>query len=822
MRLRSAGPLWLNLFSCRKEGQVKKEKPSGISRFIFAIVAAGLIAAAIIGVLSVYYHRFSRMIDERLSGKSFRSESRVFTSPKRITIGEAVSLEQLESYLQAAGYSKSPDSRAAGRITISPSSIEIRPSANSYFGGKNALRIDFSRRRISQLRSLDSGDRLMSAEIEPELITDLFGAAREKRRPVRYSEFPPLLRNAILCAEDKRFFEHPGFDPLRVLAAAWTDLRRGEKAQGASTITMQVARSFFFSTRREWRRKLEETYMALILEHRFYKEQIFELYANEVYLGNRGSFAIHGFGEASQAYFGKDVRDLNLAEACFLAGIIRAPNRYSSAERRPERAAEARDRTLRLMLENGLISPEQEQQAMKAPLRLVSGTFGASLAGHFIDMMKDDLLDKFSETELDSQSYRIYTTLDSDLQRAAMSAADWGLKNIDLQLAKTYESWRRKGEEVPLPQVALIALNPHSGEIKALLGGRDYAKSQLNHALVKRQPGSVFKPFVYAAAFENALNGTEPVLLPTSTVVDEPTTFIFDGREYTPDNYGKEFYGTVTLRDALVHSLNVATVKVAQEVGYGRVVEMAKRLGLESDIKPTPAVALGAYEMTPLEIAAGYTAFANYGTKCEITSLQKVVSRTGDLLEKNAPKRAEVLDPRVTYLVTNILEDVINRGTGAGVRARGFRAPAAGKTGTSHDGWFAGYTTNLLCVVWVGFDDNRELGLSGANSAGPIWAEFMKRAVMLPGFVDAQEFERPEGVVSVTIDPESQQLATPACPVTRQEVFISGTEPTEACTLHKESTIDGIPGISWLRRIFKRSLSQFNQSGSAASPFGRR
>jgi penicillin-binding protein 1B len=773
------------------------------SRFIITLIAVGVIAAAIVGVLSTYHYRFSRMIDERLSGKSFRSESRVYTSPKHISIGESMSSAQLASYLQAAGYSKSADSSAAGQITISPSSIEIRPSANSYFAGKNGLRIDFSRGRISQLRSLDSGDRLLSAEIEPELITDLFGSAREKRRPVRYSEFPLLLRNAILCAEDKRFFDHPGFDPVRILAAAWADLRRGEKAQGASTITMQVARSFFFSPKREWRRKLEETYMALILEHRFSKEQIFELYANEVYLGNRGSFAIHGFGEASQAYFGKDIRELNLAEACFLAGIIRAPNRYSSSERKPERAAEARDRTLRLTRENGFISDEQEQQAMKTPLRLVSGNLGASLAGHFIDMMKDDLLDKFSETELDSQSYRIYTTLDSDLQRAAMSAVDWGLKNIDLQLAKTYESWRRKGQEVAAPQVALIALNPHTGEIKALLGGRDYAKSQLNHALVKRQPGSAFKPFVYAAAFENALDGTEPVLLPTSTVVDEPTIFVFDGKDYTPDNYGQQFYGTVTLRDALVHSLNVATVKVAQEVGYGRVVALAKRLGIESDIKPTPAVALGAYEMTPLELAAAYTVLANNGTRCEITLLQKVVSRTGDLLEKDAPRRTQVLDPRVTYLVTNILEDVINRGTGAGVRARGFRVPAAGKTGTSHDGWFAGYTTNLLCVVWVGFDDNRELGLSGANSAGPIWAEFMKRAVMLPGFADTQEFDRPEGVVSVTIDPESQQLATPECPVTRQEVFISGTEPTETCTLHRESVIDKIPGVSWLKRLFR-------------------
>jgi penicillin-binding protein 1B len=766
-------------------------------------IALFVLVLLALGIFSHYHGRFSRMIDARLSGELFHSESSIFAAPKRIAVGQTATLSLIAGYLKTVGYSNAPGPASTGQIIETASSLEIRPSANSYFAGENGLHIDFARQRISQLRSLDTGDRLISADIEPELITDLFGTDREKRRMVRYEEFPRILMNSVLSVEDKRFFEHPGFDPIRILGAAWADLRRGEKVQGASTITMQVARSFFFSTRREWRRKLQETYMALLLEHRFSKERIFELYANEVYLGNRGSFAIHGFGEASQAYFGKDIRDLNLAQSCFLAGIIHAPNRYSSAERRPERAIEARDRVLPLLVENGLISPAQAQEAKDTPLRIVNSGYGASMAGHFVDMIKDDLLERFSETDLNSQSYRIYTTLDSDLQKAALLAVDQGLKNVDTQLAKTYALWRKRGEYVPLPEVALVALNPHSGEIKALVGGRNYARSQLNHALAKRQPGSAFKPFVYAVAFNSALGETEPVLLPTSTVVDEPTTFYFDGKEYTPDNFGQEFYGTVTLRDALVHSLNVATVKVAQTVGYGRIVDFAKRLRLDSDLKPTPALALGAYELTPLEIAGGYTAFANYGTRCDVRMLQKVVSRDGDLLQSSAPKRKPVLDPRISYLVTNVLEDVINRGTGAGVRARGFNTPAAGKTGTSHDGWFVGYTTNLLCAVWVGFDDNRQLGLSGATSAGPIWAEFMKRAVALPAFSNAQAFERPEGVVSVTIDPESGKLATEDCPATRPEVFVAGTEPTDYCGLHVRDSLEKkfLP-ISWLSKIF--------------------
>jgi penicillin-binding protein 1B len=487
---------------------------------------------------------------------------------------------------------------------------------------------------------------------------------------------------------------------------------------------MQVARSFFFSTKREWRRKLQETFMALILEHRFTKARIFELYANEIYLGKRGSFAIHGFGEAAQAYFGKDLRDLNLAQTCFLAGIIRAPNRYSSSERKPERAAKARDSVLAAMVENKMIPARQAEEAKAMPLDLISPSFGSSLAGHFVDMIKDDLLEAFSEQELNDQNYRIYTTLDPELQNAAMLAVDRGMNDLDGLLQKSYERWRKKGEAVPSPQVALVALDPGTGDIKALVGGRDYAASQLNHALTRRQPGSVFKPFVAAAAFENSLEGIEPVLTPVSTVADEPMTFYFDGKEYTPDNYGQEYHGEVTIREALVRSLNVATVNIAQQVGYGRVVQMAKRLGLNADIRPTPAVALGAYELTPLEVAAAYTAFASGGTWSAPKSLLRVISSEGDLLQDKVTRRRNVLDPRVAYLVTNILEDVVNRGTGAGVRARGFRAPAAGKPGTSHDGWFVGYTT-IWCARsgWVSMTTGSSvsparlrLALSGRSS----------------------------------------------------------------------------------------------------------
>ena len=367
---------------------------------------------------------------------------------------------------------------------------------------------------------------------------------------------PPNLVNAILSAEDKRFFEHPGFDFIRIFGAAWNDLRHGTHLQGASTITMQVARTYFLSTDRNWRRKVAEAMLSLELEQRYSKQRIFEMYANEVYLGNRGSFGVRGFAQASVVYFGKDLRQLSLGECAFLAGIIRAPNYYSSADRHPERGLQSRDRVLPQMVENKYITAQDEQQAKREPLKIVHTSATSSEAPYFVDMIKDHLLDKYSENDLLSQNYRVYTTLDPELQRVASAAVESGAKNVDLLLEKKYAKWKRenakkgKKESIPQVQIALVSLDPRTGEIKALIGGRDYGQSQLNHAIAHRQPGSVFKPFVYAAAFDNAVDGVQPIVTPSTPVDDEPTTFEFDGQEYTPNNYGEKFMGHVTVREA--------------------------------------------------------------------------------------------------------------------------------------------------------------------------------------------------------------------------------------------------------------------------------
>ena len=753
-----------------------------------AVALSFLIAASI---FTYYYVKYSRQIDARLSGHILQNTTQIFSAPEHISVGQAWGPSDLTMYLQRVGYRPGQDPGAMGEYSISGNTVEIKPSRLSYFGGTSAIAVQFNGHVIRSIRPLDGGPDLGTAEIEPELITNLFDSLREKRRPVRYEDMPPQLVQAILSAEDKRFFEHPGFDFIRIFGAAWADIRHSQHLQGASTITMQVARTFFLSTDRNWRRKLAEAMLSFELEQRFTKQQILEMYMNEVYLGNRGSFGIRGFAEASVAYFGKDLRDLTLGECAFLAGLIRAPNYYSVSDRHPERAVQARDRVLTQMVENKYVTEADVQDAKRTPLKLVRTAVAGNEAPYFVDMVKDHLLEKYSEQDLLSQNYRVYTTLDPQLQRAAAVALEAGMKNVDAMLQKKYERLRKAKakkvptlEQTPQVQAALVALDPRTGEIKALIGGRDYGQSQLNHALAHRQPGSVFKPFVYAAAFNNAVDGAQPIVTTATTVDDEPTVFEFDGQEYTPNNYGERFMGKVTVRQALTNSLNVATVKVAEMVGYGRVVQVARQMGLPASIRPTPAVALGAYEMTPVEVAGAYTAFATMGTRAEPMFVESVVSANGNSLEKNSSSTKLVLDPRVAYLVDDVLKDVINKGTGAQVRAKGFTLPAAGKTGTSRDGWFAGFTNNLVCVIWIGFDDNHDLGLQGGQTAAPIWADFMKRATTMPGYRDVRDFDKPTGVDTLMIDSDTLQVATPSCPTTREEVYIAGSGPTQFCELH--------------------------------------
>jgi penicillin-binding protein 1B len=725
-----------------------------------------------------YYARYARLIEQKLLAGPLANTSMLFAAPQPVMIGDDITIQEIALALRRSGYAGSKGTSRMGWYNMRADGIEIFPGAESYFDEDEAV-IKFKKNKVSQIISLRDNAERTQYMIEPELITNLFDRSREKRRIVAFEDLPKILVNAVVSVEDKRFFQHSGFDPLRIIKAAYIDIREGRHAQGASTLSMQLARMFWLTPEKTPKRKLAETMITLHLEQKLSKEKIFEYYSNQVDLGRRGSFAIRGFGEAAQAYFGKDVRDLSLPEAATLAGIIQRPS-FTNPVRWPERARTRRNVVLMLMRENGYITDREYAEACESPLVIARSGSESTDAPYFVDIVNESLLDQFQEHDFQNQSYRVYTTLDLDLQRDAAEAVRLGMKEVDDQMRRR----TKKGQQPKEPQVALVALDAQTGEVKALIGGRDYGLSQLNRARAERQPGSAFKPFVFAAALNTAVAGGSAVVTPATTIEDEPTTFYYDDKPYQPSNFQHRFYGSVTVRQALAKSLNIPTVKLAEMAGYRNVVELARRAGMNMDIRPTPAVALGAYEVTPIEVAGAYTTFTNRGVAVRPTWISMIRSHRGAPIFESHQERKAVLDPRVNYLMVSLMEEVMRSGTAAGVRSRGFTLPAAGKTGTSRDGWFAGFTSKLICVVWVGFDDNKELGLEGAKSALPVWTEFMKRAHQHRRYRNVTGWDAPDGIVSVDIDPASGQLATSGCPSARAEVFVSGTQPVELCRFH--------------------------------------
>ena len=680
--------------------------------------------------------------------------------------------------LRRSGYTESKGN-PIGWFRLSEDQIEIFPGTDS-FSDQEAAKIRFSKQRISRIVSLSDTTERNQLQLNPSSSPTWWTATAKNAGWCAIRAFPKSSFEAVTSIEDKRFFHHAGFDPLRIVKAVLVDIKEGRKEQGASTLSQQLARMFWLYPEKRWSRKLAELLITLQLEQRLSKDQIFEYYANQIYLGRRGSFNIHGFGEGAEAYFGKDIRQLTLPEAAALAGMIQRPGYYDPF-RHPQRVRDRRNIVLALMRQNGHITDRDYALAIAAPLN-VSRAISHSLdAPYFVAIVDDTLEAQFQDYDFQSNAYRIYTTIDLDLQRAASEAISIGIQQVDERIRKQR---RFRNQTPPVAQVALVAIDPHTGDVKALIGGRNYGASQLNRALARRQPGSIFKPFVFATALDTAIQGGPTILTAASTVLDEPTTFWYDERPYEPTNFKSEYHGLVSFRQALAKSMNVATVRIAEMVGYDHVVDLARESGLNYQIKPTPAVALGAYEVSPLEMAGAYTIFANDGIYLKPGFISMVRSQNGEAIYARKLEEKRVLDPRVAYLMTNLMEEVMRSGTAAGVRARGYKAPAAGKTGTSHDGWFAGYTSELLCIVWVGFDDNRPLELEGAHSALPIWTEFMKRAMQYRPYRSVKPFRVPDGIVAVQIDPASGMPATRLCPGTRVEMYVAGTQPVGSCSLH--------------------------------------
>jgi penicillin-binding protein 1B len=757
----------------------------------YALLGAGIPLLAV-AILTIYFYlSFSRMIDARLAGETQRSDPRIFGRPYEVRRGQTLTPTQLEARLNELGYSHRARAEQPGEFAIGRDAIVIIPRDGDRRG--QVVRVVFASRapkkpdpksaakapapkavepmgieRFEIVGTKQTPDRVM---LDTPLITALVSGAREKRRDVPLSVIPPRVVQAVLAIEDRRFYDHPGIDPIGTAAAAFANVFGSKKyLRGGSTITQQLVKNTFLTPEQTLKRKVSEWFMSVALERRLSKDQILTLYLNDVSLGQRGSFAIHGVPEAARLFFAKDVTNLSLAEAATVAGVIQSPSRLSPFNN-PDRAKDRRNVVLRAMADAGYISADAADRAAHEPLQMAARALDSE-APYFVDYIGQELQEKYRTA---TGAIDVYTTLDLSLQRTAQEALADGIAHLDEVLAKRH---RR-------PQAALIAVDPRTGEVLALVGGRSYNQSQYNRAIVaRRQPGSVFKPFVYLSAFEHAAADGRGDMTPATVVLDEPTSWEFNQQTWTPSNYENEYEGPITLRRALALSRNIVAIKVAEATGYDQVAAMWKKVGAGTPPHAYPSIALGVFEATPFEIATAYTLFPNGGTIRPLHAISRLVSSEGKDMALQIQQPRTVARKDTTFLVTNMMRSVMNEGTGAGARAAGFALDAAGKSGTTNDlrdAWFVGFTPELLTVVWVGMDDNQPLGLSGTQAALPIWTSFMRRA--LAGRPNVP-FETPEGIVYVDIDRDTGKVAMPACPRVFHESFLTGTEPKEACTLH--------------------------------------
>jgi penicillin-binding protein 1B len=738
-----------------------------ILRGLFGLTVVALFVSAY--AFHSSYQSYARMTDARLARGYLTSRSGIYAAPRTLRPGQALDRDGLVALLRRAGYVESARSDVwNGSFTSPDNTVAIRPHyVESQAGAAEVLVAFTPQGRIARLAG--DGATIASFTLEPEVLSNDAAMKTGMRMTLGFDDLPPLMVHAILSAEDRRFFDHQGVDVFGIGRALFRNVSDDRTAQGGSTITQQLVKNTYLSPERTFRRKYAEAMLALALERRLTKEEIFALYANEIYLGQRGAVGVRGVAQAARVYFGKDLNELTIAEAATIAGMIQSPNRYAP-DRHPDASIERRRLILTGMVRDGFITNEQSATAAEETLVLAPVTGEDAAAPYFVDYVNRSVEQQLSALDHGNErSPRIFTTIDPELQSMAERALTRQMDQLDQKYA---------GRAVK-PQAAMVVLNPRTGEVLAMVGGRDYAQSQLNRVTdAKRQPGSVFKPFVYAAALETNIS-------PAEMFHDGPQDFVYDGnRHYRPANYGGGYSGRdVMMRDGLVRSLNIVTVEVAMHTGLKRVARLAGEFGLPRP-PAFPAAALGTTEATLLSVAAAYSAFANNGMRAEPSVIARITGSDGEEIVRNQPRTQAVVDPQTAYMITDMLRAVIDQGTAKRARGATGSTAIAGKTGTSHDSWFVGYTPNLVCAVWVGFDDNTQLGMTGAEAALPIWTDFVKAAVDSRPELGGREFAIPAGIEFVQVDPATARLSSLTCPEHETIAVTVPYAPHTECGMH--------------------------------------
>jgi penicillin-binding protein 1B len=732
--------------------------------------------AATVGVL-LYSLYAAHLVSSKLGGVRWELPSRLYAAPWMLYPGAPLIESDLKAYFTRLGYAPSgSDLVSTGQWKKSGSSFLLgvrafRDAAGNRPAGR--LRIDTEGGEVQTLYRLgDDGstEEVFTFTLEPETVGEIFGPHREQRTLIRLADLPEPLRQAILVMEDRRFYEHFGISFRGIARAMLNNLRGGKVTQGGSTLTQQLMKNFFLTPERSVWRKVREAIFTVVAEILYSKDEIFEGYVNEIYLGQRGATSIHGFGEAARFYFGKEAKHLSVGEQALLVGLISSPGLYSPYTK-PAAAKERRALVLRTLFENGKISEVMYKAAEREPIEPRGKSADERRAPYFVDYVRAEISERYSSAQLEREGYGIFTTLDLELQIAAERAIKDGIAALE----KRPKKGANPPPEEKLLQAALIAVHPQTGAIKAMVGGRGYDQTQFNRATQsERQPGSAVKPFVAAVALIPPEDTTVSPKTAATLLDDHPATFSFAGKEWNPKNYEEQYVGTTTLRGAMERSLNVATINLAASVGLERVAGIFRTFGFPK-VAAVPSLVLGTMELTPLQLARAYTVFPNAGLRSDPHGIMAVVDPEGARLTQRSMEVERIIPLQAAYLVTNILRGVIDRGTGYGARVAGLTGDLAGKTGTTddyRDSWFVGYAPSLLTVVWVGYDDATPTGLTGASGALPIWIRFMREALrrlpdesfLAPSNIDWFEIDRAQGCVGGS----GEKL---------KEAFLKGTEP---------------------------------------------
>lgn len=750
----------------------------------------------VLGFLGYDWFRLSSLASFRYSGQGWKFPTRVYSDWLELRAGMALESSDLRRALEGSRY------RRTGGKPVVPGQYRTRGSIFEIYlrpflypdraepGAPTLVEI-----RDGHVASIGEGFSQPKPRgllrVDPLLLAEFSDRERERRSYIPLASIPRHLALAVVASEDRRFFRHMGLDLLGIGRATARNVRAGSVVEGGSTISQQLAKNVFLSRKRSLLRKLHEAFLAVMIEMRYSKDQILEFYLNQIYLGQRGTWSVCGLEEGALYYFNKHVGELTLGEGALLAGIIPAPNRMSPYRDR-DLAIARRNEVLEDMVGCGFISRREAERARRSGLRFAPNPAPTTRAPYFVDYVREVLSKDITESDLSTRGLLVFTTLDPAMEDAAERCVREGAREAD---------WRSPvgGADRDPAQAALVAIEPQSGAIRAMVGGRDYRESPFNRAVdSRRQPGSAFKPFVYVAAMDTPFSGKRPPITPATLLTDVPDSFPTPFGMYAPRNYEDSYFGRVTVARALARSLNVATVRLEYMVGVPKVAQMARALGIQSRLREVASLALGTSEVTPLELTTAYATLANGGIFVRPNAVRAVLDRGGNLIWSPRRESRRVVRAETAYLATTLLEGPVIYGTAASIRSEfGFMRATAGKTGTTdneNDAWFVGYTPDIVAGVWVGCDHNRRLGLSGTQAAVPIWARFMEIAHRGK---PERDFQAPPGVVDVWIDADTGYRAGAECPHVMRESFIPTTEPRQVCpSFHPPSWYETMPSDS--------------------------